>query len=258
MTATVTHTRFDTDGFVVFPRVAAGPALERLHAAVGRLEQRAADLTRSTGDFVLEATGAGGWVAWQQGDEGLRGVLRSVSNADQYEPELRQVAADIGLADWVAAVLDGPAPALTTAFLWAKPARVGSAKPWHQDMAMAPPGFADQHPNIVTVWLALDQATPENGCLEFVPGSHRLGVLPHLGDAERPHPGAQPADRVVEPYIDLATVLPTARRVAMPLEPGSAVAFDGWVVHRSATNTASTPRRAVSYVFALGGESGLS
>ena len=253
MTAITAQTSFDTDGVVAFRDVATGDALERLRAAVGRLERTAAGLTRSDGDFVLEAAGPGGWVAWQQGDEGIRGLLRSVSNADSYEPDLRRVATDIGLADRVAEVLGGPAPILTTAFLWAKPARVGSAKPWHQDMAMAPPGFADRHPNIVTVWLAVDPATPDNGCLEFVPGSHRSGLLPHIGDGERPDPGAAPARRVVEPYIDLPAVLPDARPRPMPLDPGSAVAFDGLVVHRSATNRATTPRRAVSYVYAIDG-----
>ncbi|MEM7207682.1 MAG: phytanoyl-CoA dioxygenase family protein [Pseudomonadota bacterium] len=53
--------------------------------------------------------------------------------------------------------------------IFGKPARVGKATPWHQD--------GDYYPirplETITVWIALDDATIENGCMRFIPGSHR-------------------------------------------------------------------------------------
>src|SRR2546422_4971306 len=46
---------------------------------------------------------------------------------------------------------------------------------WHQDAT-----YFGLRPYVhVTAWLALTDATAENGCMEFLPGSHRLGQLPH-------------------------------------------------------------------------------
>jgi ectoine hydroxylase-related dioxygenase (phytanoyl-CoA dioxygenase family) len=50
--------------------------------------------------------------------------------------------------------------------------------PWHQDAGVITED-ADAS-NIVTCWLALVDATVENGCMEVLPGAHRLGFLPHV------------------------------------------------------------------------------
>lgn len=250
MTDTIMRMGFETDGFIVVRDVATGPALDQLRQVAGRLEDKARSLARSTDDFVLEAEGAGGWVAWQQGNTALAGVLRSVSNAHSHEPDLLRIADDIRLADSILAVTGYSRISIVNVFLWAKPQRVGSAKPWHQDMAFAPPGFTKEHDNVITVWLALDPATRANGCLEFVAGSHQLGLLPHDGDTERTQDQPR-AEQAVEPHVDLGHVLPQAQPVPVTLDPGSAVMFDGMILHRSAANTADSPRRAISYVYAI-------
>lgn len=250
MMNTAMQTGFETNGFTVLRNVGTGTALDQLRQVAGRLEERAGSLVRSTDDFVLEAEGAGGWVAWQQGNRALAGVLRSVSNAHSYEPDLLRIASDIGLAENILSVAGVSRAAIVNVFLWAKPQRVGSAKPWHQDMAFAPPGFTAEYDNVITIWLALDPATPANGCLEFVPGSHRLGLMPHVGDAERTQDQPR-AERAVEPHVDLDGALPWAQSVPVPLDPGSAVMFDGMILHRSAANSAGDPRRAISYVYAI-------
>jgi ectoine hydroxylase-related dioxygenase (phytanoyl-CoA dioxygenase family) len=49
--------------------------------------------------------------------------------------------------------------------------------PWHQDHAYfnLPEGTP-----VVGVWIALDDATPENGCMHFIPGGHREGPIAHF------------------------------------------------------------------------------
>jgi len=235
-------------GFVRLPGLAVGE-LERLRRAVERLEGIARGLTVSTGDFVLEAPGIGGWAAWQQGARGLAGVLRSVAHAHVHAPELDAVQRSLELAEGPVARAVGAPGTLVNAFLWAKPPVVGSEKPWHQDMAFAPPGFDVEAHGVVTVWIALAPATRRNGCLEFIPGSHRLGLLPHTGDRER-LPGEPPLKRAVEPHVPQDRLPSGVEPVAVPLDPGSAVMFDGMVLHRSAPNTtAALPRTAVSFVY---------
>jgi hypothetical protein len=237
------------NGFVRLTGVAAGGALARLRSAVARLEELARDRTVSSGDFVLEAPGIGGWAAWQQGAQALPGVLRSADRIHEHVPEFDAVQRLLDLAGGPVAGAAGSPGTLVNAFLWAKPPVVGSGKPWHQDMAFAPPSFGPEEHGIVTIWVALEAATLRNGCLEFIPGSHLLGLFPHTGDRER-LPGEAPLTAAVEPHVADEHLPRTAEPVAVPLEPGSAVMFDGMVLHRSAPNTtADEPRTAVSFVY---------
>ncbi|MGW0118728.1 phytanoyl-CoA dioxygenase family protein [Streptomyces sp. NPDC003327] len=89
-------------------------------------------------------------------------------------------------------------------------------------------------PEAVTVWMALDDATPENGCVHYVLGSHRWGRVEHV----RPEEGA---------------VLVEARSeqepVAYPVPAGSALVHHANVLHGSGPNLTDGPRRAYALVF---------
>jgi ectoine hydroxylase-related dioxygenase (phytanoyl-CoA dioxygenase family) len=62
--------------------------------------------------------------------------------------------------------------------LFCKPARHGGVVAWHQDYSYWTRSVPMQH---LTCWIALDDATPENGCVHYVPGSHRWPLLPVTG-----------------------------------------------------------------------------
>ena len=57
-----------------------------------------------------------------------------------------------------------------------KPARYGCETPWHQDEAYWNP---EDILNSLSVWLPLDPATEESGCMQFIPGSNKQGVRWH-------------------------------------------------------------------------------
>jgi len=62
--------------------------------------------------------------------------------------------------------------------LFCKPAHHGGVVAWHQDYSY----WTRTHPMAhLTCWIALDDATPDNGCLHYVPGSHRWDLLPITG-----------------------------------------------------------------------------
>lgn len=91
---------------------------------------------------------------------------------------------------------------------------------WHQDRAVALPE-ADRT-RMVTTWVAITDATVENGCLRVIPGSHRGSMLPHC-----PKPQAAIADG----YVDEAGARP------VPVKAGGVIFFHPLTIHGSLANT---------------------
>jgi phytanoyl-CoA hydroxylase len=113
-----------------------------------------------------------------------------------------------------------------------KPPRIGSEKPWHQDAAY----FRTSDPNlIVGAWIALDPSTCDNGCMEFIRGSHLRGPVPHIPAAD----------------INVCTIRPDHLRlddrVAVPMEPGDVLLFHSLVQHYTAPNRSDLRRRALQF-----------
>lgn len=95
---------------------------------------------------------------------------------------------------------------------------------WHQDEFFIP----TRDRSLVGVWIALDDATIDNGCLWIHPGSHRAGTLWPM----RPHDDARFDDS------EEAFGFPYEREggVAVEVAAGGVVLFDGHVLHRSLDN----------------------
>ncbi|MDE0240759.1 MAG: phytanoyl-CoA dioxygenase family protein [bacterium] len=105
------------------------------------------------------------------------------------------------------------------------------ATTWHQDLA----GLLDEalDSDILTVWVALTDATVENGCLLVIPGSHR-----HLGDTLTRHVIDAPGESNYIPNTDLAPGTP----VALSVRRGGLVLFDKLTHHASLPNRSSDIR----------------
>lgn len=117
-----------------------------------------------------------------------------------------------------------------------KPARCGSATPWHQDESYWDPAF-DYH--AVGAWLPLEDVDGENGCMCFVPGSHRGEVLPHR------HLDGDPRLHLLE----LDATVDTSSGVAIPLRVGGATFHHPRTLHSTAANRTARPRRAFANEF---------
>lgn len=103
------------------------------------------------------------------------------------------------------------------------------ATTWHQDIvALLPEADATEQ---LTVWLAITDATTENGCLVSVPGSHREGPKPHcsnLAIASEP--------QVPDKVMDGRTAVP------LPVSRGGVVLFHKMNVHRALPNRSDALR----------------
>lgn len=117
-----------------------------------------------------------------------------------------------------------------------KPPRVGSETPWHQDQAYHDPGLRYRNVNF---WLPLDDATVESGCMQFVPGSHRLAVVPHR------HVGDDPNTDALEVDTDAFD----RDAVACPIPAGGCTMHASYTLHYAGPNRSETPRRAYILVF---------
>ncbi|MEC7208527.1 MAG: phytanoyl-CoA dioxygenase family protein, partial [Pseudomonadota bacterium] len=96
---------------------------------------------------------------------------------------------------------------------------------WHQDRGVAH-AEADQT-QMVTVWIAVTDASIENGCLQVIPKTADQGLLPHC-------PKTQTA--IADPFID------EARAVPLPVKSGGIVLLDPLVPHSSLPNLTDTFR----------------
>jgi phytanoyl-CoA hydroxylase len=101
--------------------------------------------------------------------------VRKIWNLTKHDEVFKELTRHPKILDVVQSVL-GPDLKVYVDQTLCKPPRVGSPKPPHQDSAywtnIDPPG-------LVICWMALDDATEDNGCMRFIPGSHKQGVIEH-------------------------------------------------------------------------------
>ncbi|MBI1929851.1 phytanoyl-CoA dioxygenase family protein [Candidatus Poribacteria bacterium] len=115
-----------------------------------------------------------------------------------------------------------------------KPAFHGSAHGLHQDSAYWPM----EPPTLVTVSIALNDATPENGCFKVIPQSHKWG-LQEWGRIARDK-GELLTDRH---DVDLSG------QIEVPLSAGSALFFHSLMVHGSGPNNSPHSRNTALYAY---------
>lgn len=105
-----------------------------------------------------------------------------------------------------------------------KSPKFGRRKPMHQDLAY----WDDMTAQQLTVWCSIDPATPENGCLEIVPGSHHGGLIPHLN---------------LEDWQIDEKILKD-RLVSVPMNAGDVLFLNVLTVHASHANQSDVGRLA--------------
>ena len=116
--------------------------------------------------------------------------------------------------------------------LMQKEPRVGGAWEWHQDYGYWYKNqfmFPDQ---LISVMIALTEANKENGCLQIISGSHKLGRVNH-GFA---------GEQVGADMVMVNHALKTMELIYCEIEPGDALFFHSNLLHRSEANLSEHPR----------------
>lgn len=111
---------------------------------------------------------------------------------------------------------------------WANPTS------WHLDT----PFWSFYHKQALSIWIALDDATLENGCLYFIPGSHKKTTYENPGITKN-------MNSVFEFYPELKT----SQSVSVPMKAGSASFHNGLCIHGAGPNMTKGYRRAMTCAF---------
>jgi phytanoyl-CoA hydroxylase len=204
---------YHRDGFLIVPNFlssAETDKLARVAISDAAMDRHAFDLNDRTGKKTRLTL----W--YQPGDDAYGLLTRS----------RRMVASADALMEGRSAVCHFHSK------LMQKEPRVGGAWEWHQDYGYWYKNeflFPDQ---MLSVMIAITAATKENGCLQVIGGSHKMGRIEHGFTGEQV--GAS------QHFVDL--VLKTLPLVYVELAAGDALFFHSNLLHRSAANLSDTAR----------------
>ncbi|MEE2659033.1 MAG: phytanoyl-CoA dioxygenase family protein [Candidatus Latescibacterota bacterium] len=121
--------------------------------------------------------------------------------------------------------------------VFVKSAWTGAATPWHQDNGL----WRDGETEPFNFWMALDPATVNNACLQFIPGSHKTEIVSHVLYEDSIH-GELPRPRVEE--------LKASNGVEhIELHPGDVVCWHSSLWHYSPVNTSPQGRVGIAGVY---------
>ncbi|MGB0922305.1 MAG: phytanoyl-CoA dioxygenase family protein [Alphaproteobacteria bacterium] len=151
----------------------------------------------------------------------------------------REFAHSDKAADIVADLLGPNIDVFQSQYIFKNPGAWG--QPWHQDSHY----FTFNQQPQVGLWLAISEATLENGCLAVIPGSHKLPILNHTPDSR---PDANYG------YLEIDESDFKAKNAEPVLmNPGDLLVFHSFLVHRSFDNQSKARRQAMVYHYGRAG-----
>lgn len=212
--------KFSRDGFLPGIRLLDEPQIEALRAELADLVQTGHDGTEL-------------WYEYHSNESGdPNAVLFHALGAWRIKPGLHDILWNPALLAPAEQLLGG-----TVRFwhdqLFCKPAHDGGVVAWHQDYSYWTRTKPMAH---LTCWIGLDDATTENGCVHYVPGSHRWPLLPTTQLAKG-----------MDAILEVLTPEQRAEFKPVPceLKAGEAVFHHPLMLHGSYENRSPRPRRAV-------------
>jgi phytanoyl-CoA hydroxylase len=220
---------YDANGYAVVERLFTR---QELATVVSRLDEMLADPSRASAGVLIgrESDTCADKSKPPPPDDPIRKFTYTV----RYDPVFQSSARSPKLLELVRALI-GPRVKVFTDQMLLKPPG-GQDKPTHQDQSYFRMQPAD---SLVTAWIALDDATLENGCMKYVPTSHRVGLL------EMEHEAGRPVH-----HNPMTSHLKLPPEVSCPVPAGSVIFHHPLTLHRSDVNRTRTWRRALVMHFA--------
>ena len=227
---TASKDRFWREGYCTLGRI-DDPTLESLRQAIDGVMDGTADVPFDSLLMQLDSS-TGVYTDLGPQTRGFKGASRNYRKIQdlELEPTLRAYLTK-PLFESIARYIYGTASiACFRAMFMNKPAAGGTVLAWHQDRWRS----LDRDP-VFTIWTALDDTTPVNGCLEVIPRSH--GAL------------VNPSDPSAHLTAEQCATWDQAPREALPVRAGTVLLLHNWLLHRSGVNASSAPRRAFSVCY---------
>lgn len=193
-----------------------------------QMDEIIADIER-WGEAVLAGLPPAQRAWYVDGGVKARTVLRKLDNPHHQREAVRRLASEPRLVEIVEALI-GPGVSVYFSQVFFKPPEGGGPKPAHQDNYYFGP---DDPESLVTAWIALDDATPENGCLYYADGTHLGPVHAHVAPPDEPYNLQLPAE-----------TLARHRATPAPVSRGGVSFHHGNTFHHSGPNLSTRWRRA--------------
>jgi ectoine hydroxylase-related dioxygenase (phytanoyl-CoA dioxygenase family) len=216
---------FHERGFIALPAITSAVEVQSLRGILERLfRERAGRKEGAQFDMM------------SHDDEEEPEKLPTIINPLHFASELRssQYRAN-ALA--IAKQLLGPTATASFEHAILKPARYGAPTPWHQDEATRVDPNFDY--NQLSIWMPLQEATLENGCMLYIPGTNKREILPHHS------PNSDPRLHSIE----CAEGFDPSDAVPCPVPAGGAAIHHGRTLHTAGSNSTDTPRLAYILAF---------
>ena len=169
-------------------------------------------------------------------------------------PSFREIAFESPAAAIGAAIMGADRVNLVFDFISVKEPNSDKPTAWHQDA----PGNPVEGPQAMSMWIALDEVSPESGALRFIRGSHRWGrrfeprgsgdVTAHESYRGRGEDEARPEG--LEDMPDIDADADAYDIVTIGARPGDAIVFDMLMCHAAGSNGTGRRRRAIGLRFA--------
>ncbi|MFT5089908.1 MAG: phytanoyl-CoA hydroxylase [Candidatus Latescibacterota bacterium] len=153
--------------------------------------------------------------------------VRKLMSFVAYDERLKAMAEHPELLSLMRRIMDGEPDLFQDMALLKGPG--GREKPWHQDCAYFDIAIGTP---VIGIWIALDEASEENGCLHILPGTHREGPSEHFK---------------VRDWQICDSAVQTKRSVTVPLPPGGCLIWHGMLHHGSPTNRSDQQRSALQF-----------
>ena len=219
---------WDRDGFVILRQFVEA---DRLPALLARADEiaRAADTGADVAPALVMPEKA--LAAAELPEMRLSKIFRLA----RQEPLFHAIATDPQLLALVADLLGPDVDNFLSQFIYKRPGALG--QPWHQDAWY----FRMQPSMQIGAWLAVTAATPENGPLSVIPGSHLEPVHEDTEWDSREHAGSF--------YVEIQNE-DTSTEITVLMEPGDLLVFHSHLRHRSSDNGSETSRAAMVYHYA--------
>ena len=226
MTQTISNAElarnFESDGFVALPQFVNGQDMTELLENVDRFIR----------DIVPQLPPE--QVFYE--DKNDVTTLKQIQQMGDHDPWFHELFTDSRFREVAEILLDGPVVPRNMQY-FNKPPGVGQPTPPHQDGYY----FMIDPCEALTMWFALEEVDEENGCVRYVPGSHRHGMREHartntLGFSQG--------------IVDYPTDQDREAEIAFPAQPGDLLVHDAMTIHRADANRSATrSRRALGFIY---------
>lgn len=225
------HRHWDEDGFFFLRGYVDQPAVDEMRDTIVQL----ARMDRAGGDISPS------YVQWEQAiadpDAPAEDQVSKLFRVHRGHTVFNEFCRRPDLLDMVGDLLAPELDCFLSQFIFKLPGAIG--QPWHQDAFYFPFSTSPQ----VGVWIAVTEATEDNGPLWVVPGSHRGPVHEVMLD-ERPEANFG--------YVEIVEH-DTTGAIPVLMQPGDALVFHSNLVHRSTDNESDRERAAMVFHYAIGG-----